>query len=293
MPAPKKSSINNKDIEEIKSLGIIAGGGSLPQKLLHACDHIGIEVFLVGFEDQTDPEILEGREYMLTRLGAAGQIIKTLQSRNIKDLVLIGSIRRPSLMELKPDVRTAQFFTKIGLRALGDDSFLQALRRELENDGFSVHGIQHFVDDLLAREGVLGKLKPKKADWVDINRGIEISQKLGYLDVGQSAIVQEGLVLGVEASEGTDELIRRCKALKRKGRGGVLIKTCKPQQDKDLDLPTIGPETVRLCADAGLSGIAVHAGNSLLLDIDDSIRLADENKLFLIGLDLSEKINAA
>ncbi len=289
MSASQKSSV----AKDIKRLGIIAGGGSVPERLLHACDKKGQEVFIVGFEGQTDPEILKGRKYMLTRLGAAGQILQTLQSHDISDLVLIGSIKRPSVMELKPDMRTAQFFAKIGLKALGDDGLLKAMRSELENEGFIIHGVQDFVQDLLTAPGAVGKHKPKKADQSDIDRALEVSTQLGTLDVGQSVIVQEGIVLGVEAAEGTDELIRRCKSYKRKGRGGVLVKTCKPQQDHDFDLPTIGPETVRLCADSGLAGIVIQAGYSLLIDPQKVAELADKHKMFVIGVELEEKRHAA
>ncbi len=283
MSAVEESSI---DIQEIRTLGVIAGGGTLPEKLLHACDRKKIEPFVVGFEGQTDPALVEGRRHLWTRLGAAGQIIHTLKAHQIRDLVLIGSMHRPSISELRPDLRTAQFFAKLGIRALGDDGILGAIRKELEHEGFTIHGVQDFADDLLAGLGPVGKCRPGKAEQVDIQRGIEVSQALGGLDVGQSVIVQEGLVLAIEAIEGTDAMIRRCADLKRKGRGGVLVKTCKPQQDRNLDLPTIGPETVRLCAKAGLSGIAVQAGNSLILEPQIVSELADQKKIFVVGVEV-------
>ncbi len=277
----------------IGRLGIIAGGGNVPEILLHACDSAGIDTFVVGFEGQTEQAVMHGRNFMLTRLGAAGQIFNALKSHEIKDLVLIGSIRRPSIAELRPDLRTAQFFARVGLKALGDDGLLKTLRGELEREGFIIHGVQEFVTDLLAPAGEVGRYKPKKTDWADIERGIEVSQSLGILDVGQSVIVQEDIVLGLEAAEGTDELIRRCTGLRRKGRGGVLVKTCKPQQDHDFDLPAIGPQTVRLCAQTGLAGIVVEAGTSLLIDREQIRQLADEHKLFVTAIDLKEKRHAA
>ena len=213
--------------------------------------------------------------------------MKTLKSHGIFDLVMIGSIRRPSFAELVPDFKTIEFFTKIGIKAIGDNDFLTALRKFLEAEGFRLHGIHKFADDLLAAEGVIGKYQPAQEDWVDINHGLEISSQLGAYDIGQAVVVQEGFVLGVEAVEGTDELIRRCKPLKRKGRGGVLVKTCKPQQDKDLDLPTIGPQTVKLAAEAGLAGIAVYAGETLVIDPEEVAEIADRHKMFVVGLNPS------
>jgi len=276
---------------DIKSLGIIAGGGTLPEKLLLACDDKGIEPFIIGFEGQTEPALVKGRNHLWARLGAVGQVIKSLKAHNIRDVVMIGSIRRPSWGELVPDSKGAQILARIGLKSLGDSDLLSLIRGVLEEEGFYVHGVHKFADDLLSPEGVIGKHKPRKGDWADITRGAEISQNLGALDVGQSVLVQEGLVLGVEALEGTDELIRRCRHLKRKGRGGVLVKTCKPQQDKDLDLPTIGPETVRIAAECGLAGIAVHAGHSLLLERRRVAEIADKHKMFVIGINPANPAN--
>ncbi len=284
MPAaPQQERLNQK---KLPVLGVIAGGGKLPERLLSACDRTGQDVFVVGFDGQTDPGILENRNHMMTRIGAAGKIISTLKNHNVRDLVLIGSIRRPSLAELKPDLRTARFFASVALKALGDDGLLRALRHELEGEGFTIHGVQDFVADLLAPEGPVGRYKPKKQDWPDIERGVEASQMLGQLDVGQSVIVQEGIILGVEAAEGTDELIRRCSAYKRRGRGAILVKSCKPQQDRSFDLPTIGPDTVQACAMAGMAGIVMQARRSLLVDPEKVAALADKYKIFVLGLDM-------
>ncbi|MCB9991436.1 MAG: UDP-2,3-diacylglucosamine diphosphatase LpxI [Rhodospirillales bacterium] len=289
----QQSSLELSNPVTVPKLGIIAGGGDLPGRLIHACDQAGQPVFIVGFEGQTDASILEGRNFMMTRLGAAGQILETLRTHDIHDLVLIGSIRRPTLTELKPDLRTAQFFATIALKSLGDDGLLKVLRSELEKEGFVIHGVHRFVTDLLAPQEVIGKHKPKKADWPDIQRGIIASQQLGLLDIGQSVVVQEGILLGVEGVEGTDELIKRCGAYRRGGRGPILVKTCKPQQDHDFDLPAVGPETVRKCAAVGMSGIVLHAGHSLLIDRKKVAALADEHKLFVVGVDLEAVTNNA
>jgi DUF1009 family protein len=283
MPASEKSQLDYS-ADSIQTLGVVAGAGSLPLRLLQACEAKGIATFVIGFEGQTDPSIIQGRDHMWTRLGAAGQIMKTLKKHDVRDLVLIGAIRRPSVSELVPDFKTIEFFAKVGMRALGDNDLLGAIRTMLEEDGFRVHGAHRFADDLLAQEGCFGRLEPAGGDWVDIRRGIEVLNALGPMDVGQSVIVQEGIVLGIEAAEGTDELMRRCKALKRKGRGGVLVKLCKSQQDRDLDMPTIGPRTVAQAAEVGLAGICVHAGHSLVIDPDEVAKIANQHKMFVLAL---------
>jgi len=288
MSAAEESSLN----APVKTLGIVAGGGSLPERLLQACDRQDIGVFVIAFRGQTDPRVYKGRHHMLTRLGAAGKIVDTLKAHGVRDLVWIGSIRRPSIAELRPDMRTIKFFARLGLNALGDDGLLRAVRREFEMEGFRLHGVQEFAPDLLAAEGIVGKHQPGNADWPNIERGLKIAQTLGDLDVGQAVIMQEGIVLGVEGVEGTDELIKRCGGYRRKGRGGILVKTCKPGQDRNLDLPTIGPETVKNCAEAGLHGIVFYAGLTLLIDPQEVADLADKHNIFVVGLSPAKKKDA-
>lgn len=284
MPAPE--TILN--LSDIKRLGIIAGGGDIPRALAESCDARGIDVFIIAFEGQTDADTTDGFEHIWTRLGAAGQIIKSLKNHEIHDIVMIGGIRRPSLAELKPDLKGAEIFARIGLQSFGDNDILSALKKEFSNMGVSVHGAQQFLEDLLCKKGAIGDLSYKKAYIDTIKRGVVASQGIGRLDIGQSVIVQQNLVIGVEGVEGTDELIKRCKGYLRKGEGGVLVKTCKPHQDRTLDLPAIGPETVLLAAQNGLAGIIIEAGRSLIVNSEKVAQLANKYKLFVVGIDLEE-----
>ena len=147
-----------------------------------------------------------------------------------------------------------------------------------------VKGIHELMPELLIPQGLLTKHKPSKSDMVDIQRGVEVAFALGKLDVGQSVVVQHGLVLGVEGIEGTDELIRRCKDYRRKGNGGVLVKLRKPQQDMRIDLPTIGVKTIERAHESGLQGIVVHAGNGLIVNQEEAVALADKYGMFIMGV---------
>lgn len=268
-----------------RTLGIVAGGGVLPALLAKTCRNQGIDVFMVALEGHADPCLAESEVHLRVTLGHAGRAIAAFKQRGIRDLVLIGAVRRPGWSELAPDLHTLKFLARIGTRALGDDGLLKAVREELEREGFILHGIQAFAGDLLTPLGVQGRHRPDPGQQVDIRRGMAVAVGLGTLDVGQAAIVQSGIVLGVEAAEGTDELIRRCAALQRKGRGGVLVKLCKRGQDRDLDLPMAGPETIRLAASSGLSAVALHAGLSLSVDRSEMIRLADAAGMVLMGVE--------
>lgn len=191
------------------------------------------------------------------------------------------------MAELRPDWRGAKILAKASLAMLGDDGLLRVVAEELEAEGFHVVGAHDVVHDLLAPNGVMGKHHPTKDQEKDIERGITITHVLGELDVGQAVVIQQGIVLGIEAAEGTDMLLQRCKSLKRDGPGGILVKTKKPQQDRRLDLPTMGLKTVQNAIEAGLSGIAMQAGETILLDKDAFIQLADEAGLFVLGFDLA------
>ncbi|MDP9196850.1 MAG: UDP-2,3-diacylglucosamine diphosphatase LpxI [Pseudomonadota bacterium] len=268
-----------------ENLGILAGGGDLPRRLVEACRTQGRSFFILGFEGHADRALMEGLPYAWVRLGAWGDILGRLRQEGVTELVMAGHVRRPSLAELKPDWRAAKFLARIGLRALGDDGLLSAVAKEFEGEGFRVVAAHDILGTLLAPAGVWGSVRPDEAAWTDIRRGMEVVRALGRLDVGQAAVVQQGLVLGVEGVEGTAELVRRCTVLKREGGGGVLVKASKPQQDRRVDLPAVGPDTVKTCADAGLAGIAVEAGGALVLDLASVVTEADRHGLFVVGVE--------
>ena len=274
-----------------RKLGIIAGGGSIPRILIDYAKNHEIPYFVLAIEGNADRAIFDDSiNHKWIRIGQAGTGFKFLRDEGVQDVVMIGTIHRPTFSELMPDLRTTAFFTKLGLRALGDDGILRALVKEIETENIKVVGVHEIMPDLLVKEGLLTKVKPDKQALVDIERGIEVDITLGSLDVGQSVIVQQGLVLGVEGIEGTDELIRRCANYRRKGTGGVLVKLRKLQQDMRIDLPTIGVTTIENAHKAGLRGIAVHAGNALIVDEQRVIELANKYKMFVIGINPAEKI---
>ena len=272
-----------------KKLGIIAGGGTLPRSLIEHCQKIGRDFFVIAIEGNADPAIVnDDIPHTWIRIGQAGTGFSRLKQEKVEEVVMIGTIRRPSFKELIPDMRTTAFFAKISAKALGDDGILRALVKEIEAEKMRVVGIHEVMSDVLVKSGVLGKVKPDKDDMIDIKRGVEVAYTLGQLDVGQAVIVQQGLVLGVEGIEGTDELIKRCGGYKRKGNGGVLVKLRKPQQDMRIDLPTVGPRTIENAKACGLKGLAVHAGNALIVDEEEVIKAANKAGLFVVGIEPGE-----
>src|SRR5262249_17936560 len=243
-------------------VGIVAGSGDLPRQLVDACRRSRIDVFVLALQGEAEGSTLTGVPHAWCRLGAGGTALGLLRDTGVTDLVFAGGVRRPSLASLRPDWRAAKFFARVGYRALGDDGLLSAIVKEVEAEGFRVRGA-HQLLELLVPEGTLGRHAPDGDAQADIERGITVARALGTLDIGQPVVVQQGLVLGVEAIEGTDALLRRCAELRREGSGGVLVKVEKPGQERRTDLPTIGPDTVTVAQQAGLRGIAVEAGATL------------------------------
>jgi DUF1009 family protein len=267
-----------------RKLAVLAGSGPLPAHVIAAAHAAGSEVFVLAFKGATDPGLVRGLPHRWLPLGAVGRAIDVLHQAQVQDVVLIGAMRRPALAKLGLDRRGMRLLARIGLRRLGDNQLLSLIVEELEREGFRVIGADALIDDALAPEGPMTALCPGADALRDIALGVEVVQRLGDLDIGQAAVVQQGLVLGVEAIEGTDQLLARCTSLQRAGRGGVLVKLKKPAQERRADLPTIGPDTIRIAAEAGIAGIAVHAGHCLIIERALVVAAADRAGLFVIGI---------
>ena len=266
-------------------LGVIAGGGSLPIRICEACENAGRPFFVIAIEKQADVDGLSRFPHAVVRLGAAGKALKRFKAEGVQDLVMAGRVSRPSLAQLRPDAEALKFFTTVGRGVGGDDDLLTRIAAYFqEKHGFTVVS----VSDVLGRTGVatghLTAVLPDDTSRADIERGLAVLRTMGPADVGQAVVVQEGVVLGVEAIEGTDALMDRCGTLKRPGAGPVLIKIAKPGQDDRVDLPTIGEDTVRNAHRAGFSGIAIEAERTIVLDQQATVAAADRLGLFLTAV---------
>lgn len=269
-----------------RKLGIVAGGGELPRRVVDRCLAEGRPFFVFAVEGAATPGAYDDVPHAWFRLGAAGACLRRAQAEAIQDLLLVGPVKRPSLAALRPDATALRILTRIGSRALGDDGLLRALIAHLEREyGWRVIGLEDVLgDELTPAPGRLGRHAPDATSRQDIARGRAVLAAMAAADVGQAVVVQDGIVLGVEAIEGTDALIARCGELRRDGPGGVLVKFAKAGQELRADMPTLGPHTVERARDAGLRGIALEAGRTLLVDRARMIELADAAGLFLVAL---------
>jgi UDP-2,3-diacylglucosamine hydrolase len=290
-------SMANLDAKQDGPLAIIAGGGTLPSALADAAVAQGRAVHVIGIRGEADAKISRFPHTWL-KWGEVGKLFATLDDQGCRDLVIIGSVSRPDLANVRFDfgaIKNLPFL--LGLGVGGDDQVLSSVVRFLEGKGYRVYGAGEVAPELLAAEGTLGAKAPSPEDRADIEAGFRVVSALGRLDVGQAAVVVKGRVLAVEAAEGTNAMLARCDEMRkgagrRRGLAGVLVKAPKPGQEERVDLPTIGPETVEMAAQAGLAGIAVAAGRVLIADRDATIAAAGQHGLFLIGQKLARNQDA-
>ena len=272
------------------TLGIIAGGGDLPVAIARAAQQAGRPVYLVALEGSARKEDVAPFPHGWASLGQLGRIIGMLKDAGCAELTMAGKVNRPDVAQLKLDARGAVALPRIlAAAAKGDDALLRAVLGLFEKEGMRVIGSAQVAGELLVLPGPLGAMRPSPEDETDIAQARQVAAALGALDVGQGAVVCRGLVLAVEAAEGTDAMLKRVAELSPALRGseaerkGVLVKAPKPYQERRVDLPVIGATTVGLAAAAGLAGIAVEAGATLILDRESVRTAADRAGVFVYG----------
>ena len=266
---------------------VLAGTGSLPGDIVAACEASGREVFVVAYKGITDPEVIGAAPHEWVHLGAIERTVALLHEQRTEDVVFAGPVKRPSLTSLRLDGRALKVLNAFRKKddALGHDKLLSLIIAELEGEGFRIVGIDSILPDILAPAGTLGTVEPDDEARADIAVGCRAARAVGALDIGQAVVVQQGVVLGVEAIEGTDALLARRGEMRRDGPGGVLVKLKKPGQEARVDLPTIGTATIDGAVAAGLKGIAIEAGGTLVVDRAAVVAAADAAGLFVIGID--------
>jgi DUF1009 family protein len=274
----------------MSKLGLIAGGGGLPLALAEHCRQTGRPYFVVRLRGFTDAA-LDAHPGDAAGIAEIGRIVKLTRDAGCEALCFAGVVRRPDFAALKPDLRGLAWLPGAVLAARkGDEALLRFLMGEFEKEGFALEGAHEVRGDLALTLGPLGALAPQDDHGVDIAKALVVARAIGGFDIGQAAVVCDGLVLAVEAQEGTDALLRRVAELPAELRGapglrkGVLAKVAKPIQDDRVDLPTIGVATIEGAARAGLAGVVGVAGKMLVVDRAAVAAAADAAGLFVVGV---------
>jgi hypothetical protein len=274
----------------LRKLGLIAGGGGLPLALAEHCQRTGRPYFVIRLRGFAEPP-LDAHPGEVAGIAEIGRIVRLARDARCDALCFAGIVRRPDFAALKPDMRGLTWLPGAAMAARsGDEALLRFLMNGFEKEGFAIEGAHEVMGELRLPAGPLGAIAPGDADRADIAKAIETARAIGALDIGQGAVVCDGLVLAVEAQEGTDAMLRRVGELPADLRGapqrrrGALAKVAKPIQEERVDLPTIGLATVEGAARAGLAGIVGVAGKMLVLDREAVTRAADAAGLFVVGV---------
>ena len=271
-------------------IGLIAGSGALPHHVIEGAQASGYEVSIITFKGMTSPDIFS-RPAKAFGIAELGGVVKYFKRANCTHICMAGGVARPDFSSLKPDMKGFKYLPgALAAAKRGDDSLLSYMISAFEKEGFGIVSPQEICKSLLIGEGHMGAVHMTKAHRDDALKACEIARQMGALDIGQGAIVCSGLVLAVEAQEGTDAMLERVANLPKDKRGsttrrcGVFAKLVKPGQEDRVDLPTIGPKTIELADKAGLSGIIVESGRAFCLDQDACVAAADEAGLFIVGM---------
>ncbi|NBT39243.1 MAG: LpxI family protein [Alphaproteobacteria bacterium] len=270
-------------------IGLLAGSGHIPSQVLQGLLAHNHDVFPIML-GRASPVLEKSISIPIDR---PGRLFSYLRRHHIKHVILVGSLERPLIRDLRPDLYGLRILPRIA-RALrqGDDALLREVASILENEGVSCLSVLDMVPELSLEAGHWGVLSARHLE--DIEKGFQALAVTSSLDMGQGCVVRDGILLAMEAIEGTDQMLKNICALPPQrsrrdpqgSRSGVLVKAPKIQQDMRFDIPTIGPQTIKLTAEAGLAGIAVVAKNFLLASPENSMQLLRDHKMFLLSKEI-------
>jgi len=264
-----------------ETLGIIAGNGVYPQLVADAARKAGVnKIVAAAFTDETDPVLqqqVDVLEWM--RVGQLGWLLKFFRGQGIHHAIMAGQIAPKNLFDLRPDLKALMLLGKLKQR--NAESIFAAVADELAQIDIDLLPATTFLEDSLARSGLIAGLKLSPRQQQDVELGWNVAKEIARLDIGQTIIVKNGTIVAVEALEGTNEAIKRGGTLAREG--AVMVKASKPNQDMRFDVPVIGVETVRIAAESGVRVIAVEAGKTLLLERDAIIALANSSNMSVVA----------
>jgi UDP-2,3-diacylglucosamine hydrolase len=272
-------------------IAIVSGGGTLPFATADAAMQRGRRAVLLALRGSADPARVADYPHHWIAVGQIGRMCRLARQEGCRDMVFIGGLVRPTLSQLRFDFETVRLLPRLArIFRGGDGHFFHGIVNIFEERGFNVVGAHEVAPSILMPEGPLGRNRPSATDLADIQRGLEFLRATGPFDVGQAVVIAQSRILGVEAAEGTDHMLGRFADVRRSGRiripagTGVLVKAPKQDQDRRIDLPSIGPKTIDSAINAGLNGIAVVAGSAIMAEPEQIAEMADRANLFVVGV---------
>ena len=267
-------------------VGLIAGDGSFPLEVAKSISQKNKEIFIIAIKGSASKDI-ERYPHLWIRIGQIGKAIRALKENNCKELILIGGVKKPNVWLLRPDFGALKLFFKLIILPIkGDASILKTLLNFLEKDNkFKVVGAEKYISYLLMSKGLIAGEKINEQANIDIDIAVENCKNIGSKDIGQACVVVNGQIIASEDSSGTDKMLRGIISKEiRFNNEGVLVKLAKPIQDRRVDLPAIGMQTIKLAKEIGLCGIAIEEKSSFISNKERVIKFANKNNIFIFGL---------
>ena len=270
--------------EQNDTLGIIAGGQSLPLVLARQARAMGVQKLIaIGFEEQSNPDLEPLVDKMIwMKLGQLSRLIEAFKEQGVRQCVMVGKIVPKSFFDLRPDLRVMAAVIK--LKEKNAHTLFGALAEELQKDGIELIPATPWLQPIMPGPGF--HLGPKLSEELqnDVTFGFRIAKEISRLEIGQSVVVKNGAVLAVEGFEGTDKCLQRGGELSGKEGGGVAVKVAKEQHDMRWDIPCVGERTLETCVAARLSVLAIEAGKTLLLDRERIEGLAKKHRVTVVSV---------
>nr|WP_321514210.1 UDP-2,3-diacylglucosamine diphosphatase LpxI [uncultured Pseudodesulfovibrio sp.] len=268
--------------EPIKTIGLIAGGMQFPVLVAQGVKAKGHKLVVAGFTGHTNMDVVPLADvWMELKLGKLNKLINYLKSNGVENVIMAGTIEKPKVMDIRHlDMRAVKLV--LGKKNRGDSALLSLISSEFDKEGMRVVPAHEFLPELLTPEGVLTSREPDEREWSDLRFSWKIAKELGRMDVGQCLIVREGIVAAVEALEGTDAAIRR--GCEFGGSGCVVVKVFKPGQQEEVDLPSLGMDTLKIMAEGKATCLGIEAGKSLFFDREATLDFADKAGISIVGL---------
>ena len=267
-------------------VGLIAGDGSFPLEVAKSISQKNKEIFIIAIKGSASKDI-ERYPHLWIRIGQIGKAIRALKENNCKELILIGGVKKPNVWLLRPDFGALKLFFKLIILPIkGDASILKTLLNFLEKDNkFKVVGAEKYISYLLMSKGLIAGEKINEQANIDIDIAVENCKNIGSKDIGQACVVVNGQIIASEDSSGTDKMLKGIISKEtRFNNEGVLVKLAKPIQDRRVDLPAIGMQTIKLAKEIGLCGIAIEEKSSFISNKERVLKFANKNNIFIFGL---------
>lgn len=269
-------------------IGIIAGEGKMPVYIARNAAAKGVEVFVAGIKGNANAaDYPTARVFQTLRLGQLGACIRFFKNHGVTQVIMAGRVKHTSIFSnLMPDLRTAKALASLKNRQT--KSILAGVINEFKKDGLEFISSASFLEDFLPPAGVLSARTPNEEEQKVIDFGFQTAKQLAAMDIGLTCVVSQNAVIAVEGMEGTDRCIRRAGELVREGSGKkqtvAVVKVARPNQDNRYDLPVIGKGTLESVAQAGFSVLAFEAEKTLVMDLEEVVKLADKHKICLCAV---------